>query len=110
MKVFKIDKERKKKNLITSQGDLVMSGESVKDKYITNNYGPVVAQEEDDSDSPPLVHFGNIPQDVDLIGMRVKNAKETKKLKLSNFDEDEEEEEGKFSDILKFVSKKETKG
>lgn len=39
--------------------------------------------------------------------MRIKNAKDTRKPKQSNLDEEDEGEEGKFSDILKFISKKE---
>ena len=79
LKVFKKEKERKEKKKtksscsVTNKADLLMSGESVKDKYITNNFGPRQVAEEDDgdteTDSPPLVHFGNIPTDVDLIGI-----------------------------------------
>ena len=77
LKVFKTEKERKEKKAkfsssVTNKADLLMSGESVKDKYITNNLGPRPVEEEEDgdsdTDSPPLVHFGNIPTDVDLIG------------------------------------------
>ena len=124
LKVFKKEKERKEKKTkpscsLTNNADLLMSGESVKDKYITNNFGPRLVEEEDDgnsdTDSPPLVHFGNIPTDVDLIGnifrlrftsllyrlcftgMRIKNSKDSRKSKLSNLHQDEEEEDGKFS-------------
>ena len=126
LKVFKIEKERKEKKTksplqhsLTNNADLLMSGESVKDKYITNNFGPRLVEKEDegdsDTDSPPLVHFGNIPTDVDLIGnifrlrftsllyrlcfagMRIKNSKDSRKSKLSNLQPDEEEEDGKFS-------------
>ena len=72
LKVFKIEKERKEKKpksscSVSNKADLLMSGESVKDKYISNNFGPRRVEEEDDG-SPPLLHFGNIPTDVDLIG------------------------------------------
>ena len=125
LKVFKTEKERKEKKAkfsssVTNKADLLMSGESVKDKYITNNLGPRPVEEEDggdsDTDSPPLVHFGNIPTDVDLIGnieiiwtllsrfyrhyfagMRIKNSTDSRKAELSNLHPDEEEEDGKFS-------------
>ena len=77
LRLFKADKERgskksKASSSVTENRDLMMSRESVKDKYITTNYGPREVQDVKDVDgddgSPPLVHFGNIPQDVDLIG------------------------------------------
>ena len=124
LKVFKTKKERKEKkskfsSSVTNNADLLMSGESVKDKYISNNFGPRLEEEEgrdSDTDSPPLVHFGNIPTDVDLIGnieiiwtllsrfyrhyfagMRIKNSTDSRKSELSNLHPDEEEEDGKFS-------------
>ena len=73
LRLFKQEKGKKGKKDRTpgprlESADLMMTEESVKDKYITTNYGPRDLEEKQDSDSPPVVHFGNIPQDVDLIG------------------------------------------
>ena len=68
LKVFTMEKKNPSSVSVTENADLMMTGESVKDKYITTNYGPREVLEDAGNDSPPLVHFGNIPQDVDLVG------------------------------------------
>merc|ERR1712079_892662 len=91
--------------------------ETIKDAYINGNYGSQAdrsptEEEEDEENSPPMVQFKNLAADPDLAGMKFKNMRELKKFKSKNkYDDDENDDqsESSFSDILKYVRKDEKK-
>ena len=108
--IFKMFKSSDEKPRKKAKDDLMMTENSVKDVYITGNYGQESGTVDNDDDhSPPVVHFKNLAADPDLKGMRFKNVKEVKKYNSQHkddcFDETFEESESGFSDILKFMRK-----
>ena len=94
------EKKKKSQSRKYCKDDMMLTENTVKDTYITGNYGSSQASGEDDNDdhSPPLVHFKNIAPDPDLAGIKFKNIRDHKKIKSNEQnDSDDQEETSNFS-------------
>ena len=94
-------KRKNSKNSKQSKDDMMLTENTVKDNYITGNYGSSQASGEDENNdeySPPLVHFKNIAPDPDLAGIKFKDMRERKKFQAKDdIDSNDEEETSNFS-------------
>ena len=96
LKAFNNNEKKKKKRQsqkYSNKDETMLTETTVKDSYITGNYGSSQASGEDDNDdpSPPLVHFKNVAPDPDLAGIKFKNMRDLKKFKSKDHNDSEEE-------------------